>query len=164
MRDAGAGEDRVDAAIHDHPGADALVLLLDPQAVRVSDITRAAELSTRDFLKFLNDKHLQQHPGDTELSARIASYELAAKMQLSAAEVNDLSKESAATRELYGVNDANKTKAAFAGRVGAFEGANYEARGFFRPQTDCVMFTRDLNEFCAVCRRAIARMLDLYSR
>ena len=52
----------------------------------------------------------------------------------------------------------------YAGKVGAFEGANYEARGFFRPQTDCVMFTRDLNEFCAVCRRAIARMLDLYSR
>jgi len=52
----------------------------------------------------------------------------------------------------------------YAGRVGAFEGANYEGRGFFRPQTDCVMFTRDVNEFCAVCRRAIARMLDLYSR
>ncbi|MBA4148430.1 MAG: DUF1501 domain-containing protein [Verrucomicrobia bacterium] len=77
-------------------------------------ITRAAELSTRDFLRFLNDKHLEQHPGDTELSARIASYELAAKMQLSAAEVNDFSKESEATRELYGVNDSNKTKAAFA--------------------------------------------------
>jgi hypothetical protein len=38
------------------------------------------------------------------------------------------------------------------------------ARGYFRPQTDFVMFTRDLNEFFAVCRRAIARMLDLYSR
>ena len=54
--------------------------------------------------------------------------------------------------------------APYAAKVGAFEGANYEARGFFRPQTDCVMFTRDLDEFCAVCRRAIARMLDLYSR
>jgi hypothetical protein len=52
----------------------------------------------------------------------------------------------------------------YAGKVGAFEGANYEARGFFRPQTDCVMFTRDLNEFCAVCRRALAWILDLYSR
>jgi hypothetical protein len=52
----------------------------------------------------------------------------------------------------------------YSGKVGAFEGANYEARGYFRPQTDCVMFTRDRNEFCAVCRRAIARMLDLYSR
>jgi hypothetical protein len=52
----------------------------------------------------------------------------------------------------------------YAPRVGAFEGAHYEARGFFRPQVDCIMFTRDLNAFCAVCRRAIDAILDLYSR
>jgi len=51
-----------------------------------------------------------------------------------------------------------------AGIVGAFEGANYEARGFYRPQTDCIMFTRDEVPFCAVCRRAIEGILDLYSR
>jgi amino acid transporter len=51
-----------------------------------------------------------------------------------------------------------------AGKVGAFEGANYEARGYFRPQADCIMFTRDNVPFCAVCRRAIAQILDLYSR
>jgi hypothetical protein len=50
-----------------------------------------------------------------------------------------------------------------AGVVGAFEGANYEARGYFRPQADCIMFTRDEVPFCAVCRRAIERILDLYS-
>jgi hypothetical protein len=47
--------------------------------------------------------------------------------------------------------------------VGAFEGANYEARGFFRPQVDCIMFTRDEVPFCAVCRRAIERVLNLYA-
>jgi amino acid transporter len=50
-----------------------------------------------------------------------------------------------------------------AGKVGAFEGANYEARGYYRPQADCIMFTR-ADAFCAVCRRAIERVLDLYSR
>jgi hypothetical protein len=50
-----------------------------------------------------------------------------------------------------------------AGRVGAFEGANYEVRGYFRPQADCIMFTRDPVPFCAVCRRAIEQILDLYS-
>ena len=53
---------------------------------------------------------------------------------------------------------------AHAHAVGAFEGANYEARGYFRPQVDCIMFTRDEVPFCAVCQRAIARVLDLYSR
>lgn len=47
--------------------------------------------------------------------------------------------------------------------VGAFEGAMYQARGYFRPQADCIMFTRDEVGFCAVCRRAIQRIIDLYS-
>jgi hypothetical protein len=50
------------------------------------------------------------------------------------------------------------------GVVGAFEGANYEARGSYRPQADCIMFTRDQVPFCAVCRRAIEQIIDLYSR
>ena len=51
-----------------------------------------------------------------------------------------------------------------AAKVGAFEGANYEARGYYRPQADCIMFTRDNVPFCAVCRRAIEAILDLYAR
>ncbi|HUL61060.1 MAG TPA: IgA Peptidase M64 [Anaeromyxobacteraceae bacterium] len=50
-----------------------------------------------------------------------------------------------------------------AGKVGAFEGANYEAAGYYRPQVDCVMFTRDPVPFCAVCRRALGRIIDLYA-
>jgi IgA Peptidase M64 len=48
--------------------------------------------------------------------------------------------------------------------VGAFEGALYEARGYYRPEADCIMFTRDNVPFCRVCQRAIARVIDLYSR
>ncbi|MGB7926348.1 MAG: IgA Peptidase M64 [Pyrinomonadaceae bacterium] len=51
----------------------------------------------------------------------------------------------------------------YAGKVGAFEGAMYEAKGYYRPQVDCIMFSRT-NYFCAVCRRAIERVIDLYSR
>ena len=85
-----------------------------PNLATPKEISPATEARTRDFLKFLNDRHLARHPGDSDLSARIASYELAAKMQLNAVEVADLSKESRATLELYGVNDANKLKAGFA--------------------------------------------------
>jgi hypothetical protein len=48
--------------------------------------------------------------------------------------------------------------------AGAFEGAMYEARGYYRPQADCIMFTRDEVGFCAVCRRAIERVIALYAR
>ena len=51
----------------------------------------------------------------------------------------------------------------YAGQVGAFEGAAYEAQGLYRPEADCIMFTRDPVGFCRVCRRAISRIIDLYS-
>lgn len=82
--------------------------------VRPDDVSADSDRAARDFLKRLNDEHLKHHPDDTELAARIASYELAARMQLSAPEVGDLSKESPATRELYGLDDPNPIKAGFA--------------------------------------------------
>ena len=56
------------------------------------------------------------------------------------------------------------TSGPYAGKIGAFEGANYEARGAYRPAEDCIMFSRSWPAFCAVCRRAIEAILDLYSR
>lgn len=50
-----------------------------------------------------------------------------------------------------------------AGKVGAFEGANYEATGYYRGFSDCIMFTRDEGGFCPVCRRAVERVIDLYA-
>jgi hypothetical protein len=51
-----------------------------------------------------------------------------------------------------------------AGHVGAFEGANYEAKGYYRPATDCIMFTRNRVPFCPVCRHGIDRVIDLYAK
>ncbi len=50
----------------------------------------------------------------------------------------------------------------YAGKVGAFEGANYESEGYYRPEVDCIMFTRHMS-FCAVCRRAIERVIAMYA-
>ncbi len=49
----------------------------------------------------------------------------------------------------------------YAGKVGAFEGANYQAQGYYRPEVNCIMFTRH-DAFCAVCRRAIERVISMY--
>jgi hypothetical protein len=49
------------------------------------------------------------------------------------------------------------------GQVGAFEGAMYEARGYYRPEVDCIMFSRT-DHFCKVCRAAIYRIIKMYSR
>lgn len=47
-------------------------------------------------------------------------------------------------------------------KVGAFEGAMYESRGYYRPAVNCIMFTRS-PDFCPVCRKAIERIIDLYT-
>jgi len=51
----------------------------------------------------------------------------------------------------------------YAGTVGAFEGAMYEAKGYYRSQSDCIMFTRH-GAFCPACRRGIERVIDLLAR
>lgn len=58
-----------------------------------------------DLLRKLNEQHLDGHPGEQDLAARIASYELAARMQNAASEALDLSRESKATQDLYGLAD-----------------------------------------------------------
>ncbi|MEZ6143056.1 MAG: DUF1501 domain-containing protein [Zavarzinella sp.] len=70
--------------------------------------------AVRDLLSTLNKNHAAADPGHTELQARMAAYELAAKMQLSAPEVMDLTRETAKTHEAYGTTDGNKYKAAYA--------------------------------------------------
>lgn len=72
------------------------------------------ERATRDFVRYLNEEYAAENPGLSELQARINAYQLAARMQLSAPEVANLDAESDAIRQLYGVDDSNTLKAAYA--------------------------------------------------
>jgi hypothetical protein len=81
-------------------------------------ISEDTDRATRAFLERLNQHHLKQFPGDTNLAARIASYQLAAKMQLSVPQVADLSTEPQQILKMYGAdvggNRVNDLKAAYA--------------------------------------------------
>jgi hypothetical protein len=66
-------------------------------------INGQSEREGQAVLREMNQEHLSRTPGDSRLEARIASYELAARMQLSAPEALDLSHETEATRRLYGL-------------------------------------------------------------
>lgn len=48
------------------------------------------------------------------------------------------------------------------GKVGAFEGSSYQAKGLYRPSVDCIMFTRNPDRYCPVCSGAIERIIDLH--
>ena len=82
-----------------------------PKEPRILNLQPPAHLQGRpqqqglDFLQTLNRRHAKRFPGENDLEARIASYELAARMQTSAHEALDVSKETRATHEMYGLND-----------------------------------------------------------
>lgn len=77
------------------------ILYLDRPELRTAQQQRAS----LDLLKRLNTDSAARYSADTELKARLRSYELADRMQVAAPEAVDLSKETDATRELYGLND-----------------------------------------------------------
>jgi hypothetical protein len=86
-----------------------------PNLARPTRLPEQADHAGREFLRRLNEAHLARHPGDGDLAARISAYELAARMQLSAARIADLADESPATLALYGADDTQNTlKARFA--------------------------------------------------
>ncbi len=83
--------------------------------LKASKLAPSTDQAARRFLKQLQEEHLSKNPGDSQLSARIASYELAARMQLSVPEITDLSSEPTHLLKAYGADDSgNKVKADFA--------------------------------------------------
>jgi Protein of unknown function (DUF1501) len=77
-------------------------------------VSSEEEAATRGMLARMNERHELANPGYSELRARMAAYELAARMQLSAPEVSNLDAEPEHIHTLYGTNDANPLKAAYA--------------------------------------------------
>jgi hypothetical protein len=88
---------------------------LKPQGAPLDDLVRSGEMSDAqqraqlDLLARLNRRRLEQIPGAPDLAARIESFELAYRMQMAAPEAIDLTKESEATQQLYGLDNQKCT-------------------------------------------------------
>jgi hypothetical protein len=82
--------------------------------VRPAGYTKGNDKTTVDLLKKLNGKHLERFPGDSNLAARIASYELAGRMQMSVPDVMDLSNEPQSIHKEYGTDTGTELKREYA--------------------------------------------------
>ncbi len=91
-----------------YPGSPTPITDLFPDQ-RAKFITPTSEAASGDLLAQLNAAHAATHPGDERLDARIRSYELAARLQLAAPDALDISKESPATLENYGIRNDVRT-------------------------------------------------------
>ena len=100
------------------PARHQAIMMSDQQPIRnlarPSAISETEEAASRKLLARLNQSFAAANPAESDLQARVAAYELAARMQLSAPEVSDLSRESAEAHKLYGTSDENLLKAAYA--------------------------------------------------
>ncbi|MDH3584525.1 MAG: DUF1501 domain-containing protein [Phycisphaerae bacterium] len=83
--------------------------LARPKAYTASD-----DRATVDLLHRLNSRHLEQFPGDADLAARVASYELAGRMQTSVPKVMNISGEPASILQEYGVDTGSDLKREYA--------------------------------------------------
>lgn len=134
------------ATTREEPWEPNVTALLDPKT-----------LKWRDLVK----------PG-TPLPARWEkeTYEQAAReSQARRAEIRKQRRPEAEMEALF-EEERKRDEAMFAkyrGMVGAFEGAKYEAQGYYRPEANCIMFTRT-DFFCEVCKRALGRAIDTYTR
>ncbi|KAA5546309.1 DUF1501 domain-containing protein [Roseiconus nitratireducens] len=81
---------------------------------RPAEFSGEADRGTVQLLKRLNAKHLEMYPGDANLAGRIASYELAGRMQTSVPEVMDLSGETESTLKAYGVEGGSELRGHYA--------------------------------------------------
>lgn len=85
-----------------------------PHLSAPADMKESADRKGREYLRLLERKALDRHPGDTELEARVASYEMAGRMQIAAAEAGELSRESLGTLSMYGADHPDPVRAGFA--------------------------------------------------
>jgi len=82
------------------PGQFPILDLATPEGVSSN-----AQRTTLEFINQMDRRHIASRPGDSDLEARLASYELAFRMQATAPEAVDINKESEATRKLYGLGE-----------------------------------------------------------
>ncbi len=80
-----------------------------PDLATPQEVPPLARRAGMEWLERMNRRYQHEHPGDTSLEARVRSYELAARMQLSVPETTDLKGESEHTKRLYGL-DAKETE------------------------------------------------------
>jgi hypothetical protein len=95
-------------------GTDFNAQLPPANLMRPPSLSQQADQQTKELLSRLNSRHLEAFPGDADLAGRIASYELAGKMQLSVPSVMNLENETAATRAAYGTESGSKLKRQYA--------------------------------------------------
>lgn len=135
------------SAVRSEPWEPNVTALLDPAQLKWRNKIKAGTPVPSPWPKEVYESHARDY------QARRSALRTANRPE---AEMNAL------FRADLGYNNALFSKAPHQHTVGAFEGANYEAKDYFRPEMQCLMFDRS-ETFCSVCQDAISSIIDMYA-
>jgi len=139
-----------------------ITALLDPKNVKWKElVTKKTAVPTpweKEAFERMDRAYQQKR---RETNAKIAALKRANAPK---AEIDAMQALSDEMSRLNGLDvNAFFKKSRFQGKVGAFEGAGYAAKGLFRPMLDCLMFSRGIRPLCRVCEQAVASTIRYYS-
>jgi hypothetical protein len=139
-----------------------ITALLDPKNVKWKElVTPGIDIPTPWEKELFDRMDAAYQKVRQEINDRIARMKREGAPQ---AEVQRVEEESERlSREHAKKVDDYLLKSRFQGKVGAFEGAGYSAKGLYRPMLDCLMFTKGKKPLCKVCIRAVIRVINHYS-
>ncbi len=139
-----------------------ITALLDPPNLKWKDlVTKKTGVPTLWEKAAYETMEMAYQKRRQETNEKIAALKRAHAPQ---AEIEALQAQSDEMSRLNGLEvNAFFKKSRFQGKVGAFEGAGYAAKGLFRPMLDCLMFSRGTRPLCRVCEAAVARTIRFYS-
>ncbi|MBN2408242.1 MAG: peptidase M64 [Candidatus Aminicenantes bacterium] len=140
-----------------------ITALLDPGALKWKELVTPGTAVPTPWEKEEHDRMDNAYQKTRqEINARIAALKKRGSPEADVAGVEEESER--LSLEHARKMDAFLRKSKFWGKVGAFEGAGYSSEGLYRPALDCLMFSKGAKPFCAVCERAVARVIDSYCR
>lgn len=122
--------------------------LFDPESVKWGDLIAEGTPVPTPWPKEIYEEHAR---------------DIQARRRQIRAENRPESEMSALFREQQAWEMNHFGKAEHHDHVGAFQGANYDAQAFYRPEIDCIMFSRNPVPFCSVCSRTLERVIDRYA-
>lgn len=140
-----------------------ITALLDPQNLKWKDLlSKDIEIPTPWEKEEFEKMDLELQKIRNEINSKIA------KMKREKAPKSEIEKLEAEADKLS-LEHAKKvdeflSKSKYAGKVGAFQGAGYSAKGLYRPMIDCIMFSKGKKPYCKVCEKAIRDMIDFLSQ
>jgi hypothetical protein len=139
-----------------------ITALLDPQNLKWKElVTPGIEIPTPWEKEAFDRMDAAYQKVRQEINDKIARMKREGAPQADIQKVEDESER--LSRENAKKVDAYLMKSRFQGKVGAFEGAGYSAKGLYRPMLDCLMFTKGKKPLCRVCEQAVVRVIKHYS-